>query len=103
MKSIFEKIKLKLIYFIARRLRNCKNLTPLYSQSLDRKLPLRTRLELKLHLFTCEACVRYFSQIKFLREAMQKQAESFTDESFTPKEKLTDEAKKRIKKAVRSV
>lgn len=100
MKNVFEKIKLQIIFFLARRVRNCKNLAPLYSESIDRKLSLKTRIELKIHLFTCEACVRYLQQIKFLREAMQKHAESFESEAL-PEKKLSSDAKERIKKAIR--
>jgi hypothetical protein len=101
MKRILEKIKLQIIFFIARRVRDCKNITPLISESLDRKISLKEKIELKLHFFTCEACVRYLSQIKFLREAIQKQGEQIGDESSSEK-KLSDSAKERLKNALRS-
>lgn len=101
MNRIFEKIKLQIIFFIARRVRNCKNLTPLFSESLDRKLSVREKIELKLHLFTCESCVRYVHQIKFLREALQNHAGQIDDQSLLEK-RLSPAAKERIKKTLRS-
>lgn len=101
MKRIFEKIKLQIIFFIARRVRDCKNITPLFSESLDRKLSLKKKIEMKLHLFTCQACVRYVHQIKFLREAVQKQAEQIDNETSSEK-KLSDSAKERMIDALRS-
>lgn len=101
MRTIFEKIKLQIIFFIARRVRDCKNITPLFSKSLDKKLPLWTRFELKLHLFTCQACVRYIQQIKFLRETLQKHAEQI-DEEILSDRKLSDAAKEKLKKALQS-
>jgi hypothetical protein len=44
----------------------------LMSESMDRTLGVRERLELKLHLLVCTWCVRYLQQIKFLRHLLRE-------------------------------
>lgn len=62
------KLKWQLILFLARRLPDCKTITPTFSASIDRKLTFRERIVTRLHLFTCEACVLYLEQIRFLHD-----------------------------------
>lgn len=45
---------------------SCEQAAELVSQSLDRKLPWRTRLALRLHLMMCFVCSRYKRQIEGL-------------------------------------
>jgi hypothetical protein len=42
----------------------------LMSESMDRRLGIRERLELRLHLIVCTWCARYLNQIKFFRELL---------------------------------
>ncbi len=73
---------------------SCKAATRLRSQALDRKLPLRQRFGLGLHLMLCKWCRRYGKQITFLRDAAHEHA----DEMAEPvPQRLSDEARERIK------
>jgi hypothetical protein len=72
----------------------CKTAARLQSEALDRKLPLRQRFGLRVHLLLCKWCRRYGKQIIFLRKA----AHEHPDEMAEPvPQKLSDEARERIK------
>jgi len=72
----------------------CKTATRLQSEALDRKLPLRQRFGLRVHLLLCKWCRRYGKQITFLRNA----AREHPDEMAEPvPQKLSAEARERIK------
>jgi len=76
----------------------CKTATRLQSEALDRKLPLRQRFGLRVHLLLCKWCRRYGKQITFLRSA----AHAHPDEMAEPvPQKLSDEARERIKHRLR--
>lgn len=42
----------------------CRDVTELVSDYLERALPLRRRLAVRLHLLRCEACRRYINQMR---------------------------------------
>jgi len=47
-------------------------MVPLMSESLERRLSIRERLVLRLHLLVCAWCARYLKQIKFLRMVLRR-------------------------------
>jgi hypothetical protein len=78
---------------------SCKAATRLQSEALDRKLPLRQRFGLRVHLMLCKWCRRYGKQIAFLREA----AHEHPDELAEPvPQKLSNEARERIKQRLQA-
>jgi len=42
----------------------CRDVTELVSDYLERTLPLRGRLAVRLHLLRCDACRRYIDQMR---------------------------------------
>jgi hypothetical protein len=52
-------------------LQPCRNMVPLMSESMDRRLRVDEWLQLKLHLAVCALCARYLKQIKFLRQLLR--------------------------------
>ena len=42
----------------------CRDMSELVTDYLDGALPLRARLEARMHLFLCTACQQYFDQIR---------------------------------------
>jgi hypothetical protein len=50
---------------------NCKEVTRMVSESLDRKLPLHQRIGIRMHLLMCRFCSRYRKQLLLLRETMR--------------------------------
>ena len=85
---------------LLRTLQPCQAMVPLMSESLDRKLGLLERLNLKLHLLVCAWCARYLKQIKFLRRLVQQEPlASVTFDRST--DVLTPAARQRIFESLR--
>ncbi len=101
-KTLFKQIKQSFIFWLARRLPDCKTITPTLSQSLDRKLSLREKIVMRLHLFTCTACARYLEQIKFLSGAMHEREDRLAETDDSSPVKMSNEAKERLKNALKS-
>lgn len=51
---------------------NCRDISRLVSQGLDRELGPFARWKLRIHLAACDACTQFERQMRFLREAMRK-------------------------------
>ncbi len=49
----------------------CKEVSRLVSQGLDRRLSLRERIGLRIHLAMCHGCESFARQMQFLRRAAQ--------------------------------
>ena len=97
--GIFQKIKLVIIFWLARRLPDCKQMTRSLGESLDRQPTWREKVVLKLHLFTCEACERYLEQVAFLKEAFQAHGDEDTRDFSSAS--LSADSKIRIKRYLR--
>jgi hypothetical protein len=77
----------------------CKTAARLQSEALDRKLSLRQRFGLRVHLLLCKWCRRYGKQITFLHSA----AHEHPDKMAEPvPHKLSAEARDRIKQKLRT-
>jgi hypothetical protein len=63
--------KTKLVTFIADHTPKCHDITRLISQSLERPLPLRTRIAMRVHYLICVWCERYRDQLGFLGKALK--------------------------------
>jgi len=75
---------------------NCKKVTQMVSESLDRKLPLHQRMGIRIHLLMCKFCSRYRKQLLILREAMRLQERYVEDTKPSPT--LRPEARERIRR-----
>ncbi len=74
---------------------NCREAARLQSEALDHKLPFRKRLGLRIHLILCKWCCRYGKQVRFLRDAAREHPDKVSEPA---PEKLSDEARERIKR-----
>jgi hypothetical protein len=70
-------------------------MVPLMSESLDRRLGVFERLQLKLHLMVCAWCARYLKQIKFLRQLVRQRTFAAATETASPVA-LSAKARQRI-------
>lgn len=100
--NFFKRIKRAFKFWLARRLPDCKTMTPTISESLDRKLFASEKIVMRLHFFTCSFCTRYLKQIEFLSEAMHKHEERLTETANSTSVKMSREAKEKLKKALKS-
>jgi hypothetical protein len=93
-------IRAKLKQWLAMKTEDCKSVSPLFSYALDRKLSLLEKLRVRLHLYTCGACLNYVSNLKFMHEIFHGQAENCDNEKIHVS--LNAESKERIKQALKS-
>lgn len=94
------KIKAKLKQWLIMKMDDCKTVAPLFSYKLDRKLSFVEKLRVRLHLFTCGACLNYVSNLKFMTEVFHAQEENLEAEKIHVS--LSPEAKERIKEKLKA-
>ena len=87
-----------LVAWLARRLPTCKEVTRMASDAMERKLPLRQRIEMKLHFLICALCLRYFKQLQFMREIARQHVAQVEDAASSTTSSLSPEARKRMKR-----
>jgi len=75
---------------------SCKQASRLQSEGMDRPLSFFEKFGLRIHLFLCKWCRRYGEQLKFLRNAAHQ------CEDHQPAQKLSSEARERIKQRLQS-
>lgn len=95
-----QKLRREFNRFLLRRLPPCKEIAMLISQSLDRRLGLRERLVLRLHLVACRPCERYLQQSEFLSSAINVMNDDEKEALYEGA--LSASARERIKSALRS-
>jgi hypothetical protein len=79
---------------------SCKQVARLVSMSFERKLTGREWLSMRIHLMMCKTCTFYGRQIKALRAIFTRHEEVLSNTPASDEEKLTDQAKARIKKTI---
>src|SRR5262245_528405 len=84
--------------WLLRSLQPCRNIVPLMSESLERRLSVREWLGLRLHLLVCAWCARYLRQIKFLRSLLRGNRTRKTE--LTPA--LATDARERIANSLKA-
>jgi len=75
-------------------MQNCQQIVDLVSQEIDRKLPWKVHLEVKMHLLMCKNCHRYAKQVKFMHAELSNIEQNLSAISLSP------EAKKRIQQSL---
>ncbi|MGH7599491.1 MAG: hypothetical protein ACREOI_24310 [bacterium] len=94
------KLKDKMIRWLALRLPTCKEVTRMASEAMERKLPLRQRLDMRLHLLICALCMRYVKQLQFMHDAVQQHAAQIETGAAQPSV-LSDGARERMKQRLK--
>lgn len=93
-------LKAKFKKWLALKTEDCKHVSPLFSYAYDRKLSLLEKLRVRLHLYTCGACLNYVSNLKFMHEVFRAQEDD--PESEKIQASLSSESKERIKQTLKS-
>ncbi len=102
-KQDVERLKLSispLVGWLIRVTPTCQEMTRLLSDAMDRPLPWRTRVLMRLHFLICKWCERYKHQLRFLRQAVRRHPEQVSPE-VTDAPALSSEAKDRLKRTLR--
>ncbi len=82
---------------------SCRQVSELVSQSLERKLSLRQRFSLRIHLSMCTLCAGFRRQLLLLREAAHHEAQRLEEDTPLPgSPQLSREAGERMKRALES-
>ncbi len=76
---------------------SCERATALISESMDGKLSMYQRFTLRMHLLMCKFCSRFWHQMLFLRNTMQRCSDRTEEVDFMPGHSLSEEACERIK------
>ena len=97
---VVGKIGHEVRYFLLRRLPTCQALAPVMSESLERRLTLRERAVLKVHLWICVWCEWYLRQLHELRDASRALGEREEEGDVTLGPGLSDDARDRIRRAL---
>ncbi len=79
----------------------CEGMSQLASESLDRDLGRLERVALRSHLLYWCACRRYRRQLELVRSAMRRLAMAALGGDPSPVPGLPDDARERIKRALR--
>ncbi len=69
------------------------------SDSFERKLSLRERISMRMHMLVCGACRNYLSNLKVMREIFEEPLLSTSHGD----ERLKDESRSRIAKNLRAI
>jgi hypothetical protein len=97
---MLKDLKTRLKRWLSMKTEDCKSVSPLFSYAFDRKLNWREKLRVRLHLYTCGACLNYISNLKFMHEVFHAQEERFENDKLHTT--LSPEAKERIKEKLRT-
>lgn len=97
---MFGKLKNALVRLVWKTLPNCKDVTALISRSMENDLSFREKMTMKIHLWSCLACKRYLSQVRFMSEVVQLQEKKIEKGETAPT--LSADASKRLKDALKS-
>lgn len=97
--NIYQRAGHALRWFLLHRLPTCQTTVALLSESCERPLTMRERVQVKLHLWVCLWCVWYLEQIRHIRDRLRAQAAQAMDDESSDLA-LTAEARERIKRAL---
>lgn len=94
--KLYDKLKHAIRFWLLRTLPTCQQTVEKISQSMERSLSLRERIDLKLHLWICVWCQWYLEHLHIIRETARSKADAPPD--FTPGPGLSNEARERIRR-----
>jgi hypothetical protein len=94
----YDNLKHSIRFWLLRKLPTCQQTVQSISQSMERKLTARERINLKLHLWICAWCQWYLEHLLLIRDAARaKGLESLEPDSLSGPT-LSSEARERIKR-----
>jgi len=76
---------------------HCREITKLVSESMERELSFRQRMNVWMHLAMCRLCSAFARQLRLLRRAAHDNPERLGPDPSDPTARLSEEACERIK------
>lgn len=98
-----KEAKLKFTKFndwVWRKFPACKEVVKLVTASMDGPLTLREKFVMKLHLYSCDSCINFLTQVKFIRSTLRHGHTGLDQQNSNIR--LSDDARDRIKRAVKN-
>lgn len=93
----YDKTKHAVRFWLLRKLPPCKETVMVISQSFERKLSLRERVQLKLHLWVCMWCQWYMEHLQIIRNSIHERGAEFAELDAPSTPGLSSAARERIK------
>lgn len=78
----------------------CEIISQKISLSMDEKISLKDRLQIKIHTIGCALCARYRDQLITMRRMIENYSKKVQEDITEPTEGLSEEAAKRMKVAL---
>ncbi len=78
----------------------CRRASELISDALDRRLSLRERVLLRVHLLLCGACRTYRRQLALIRRSLREGTRTLDELVASAGLKLSAEARHRLEQAI---
>ena len=94
--KLYDKLKHSIRYWLLRRLPTCQRTVETISQSMERSLSWRERINMKLHLWICAWCQWYLEHLHIIRETARAKADEPPDAMSGAG--LSNEARERIRR-----
>lgn len=98
--GLYQKSVHAVRYWLLRHLPTCKQVAPLMSESLDRRLSFPERIKFKLHLWICIWCVWYLEHLHVMKDAIELRAAKVEENGASSGPALSTEARERLKLAL---
>ena len=95
--SAYQKSKHAIRWWLLRRLPTCKQTVKVISESMERRLSLRERITVKLHLWICLWCVWYLEHLQLMRDTIRSKASQEPNLESSSLPPLSPEARERMK------
>lgn len=92
-----QRISHRMMRLMARVMPSCQEISEMVSASMDRELPLRKRIAIRMHVYMCALCRRYEKQLHLLRKGFRLYADP---QGNTTERSLSPAAKERLQKAL---
>src|SRR4051794_22843651 len=90
----------KLNDWIWRKLPCCREIVKIVTASMDRTLTWREWIVMRVHLYSCDSCINFLKQIRFIRTTLIE-GDTHLGEANSPIH-LSEDARARMKKALGS-
>lgn len=78
----------------------CEIISQKISRSMDEKISIMDKLQIKIHTFGCVLCARYRDQLITMRRMLEKYSKKVEEDISGPSERLSEEAAERMKLAL---
>lgn len=89
-----------MMYLIVRSTPSCEVIAQKISLSIDQKISLLERIQIRIHILTCKFCERYRDQLLGLQKMIAKYSGDIINDPEITQACLSNEANQRIKQTL---